>query len=496
LEREMAKGKRQSKLTLFDVTNLVVGAIVGADIYVASSFGAGYLGPSSLLVWGVAGLVAIIIALAFAQCAALLPKVGGSYAYAKEAWGPFAGFIVGWSLWLAEWVSLAVFPVAFVRYLMFFFPDLSLMYQVIIKGLFVAFLAASNIVGAKAAGRTNDVLTLLKLSPLILFSVIGLLFMLVHPVVTISNFLPFSPYGFSNFGLALVLIFWAYAGFEISTLPADEIENPGRTIPRAIVLGISIVTIFYLVTNTVLFGVRPWTQLASDTAPLASATVDVLSFDPTWVLIGGTFVGAGALISVAGSDESGMIGTASLGYALAVDGLFPRAFAKIHRRFKTPYLGVLIQSVTALVASLFGSLSLLVATSVFLLGVAYVATCASVFSLRRKNRKPSFHVRGGRVIPVLGVVFSLYIISQCTISQIILGLILVLVGIPIFIKYSPRKELKELKTALLSRRSILERARRQEKRFLAHLLSHIKRIYRRVAGKKPSPIQLELRKED
>jgi hypothetical protein len=100
------------------------------------------------------------------------------------------------------------------------------------------------------------------------------------------------------------------------------------------------------------------------------------------------------------------------------------------------------------------------------------------------------------VIPVLGVVFSLYIISQCTISQIILGLVLVLVGIPIFIKYSPRKELKELKTALLSRRSILERARRQEKRFLAHLLSHIKRIYRRVTGKKPSPIQLDLRKED
>jgi len=121
---EMSEPKLQSELKLFDVTNLVVGAIIGADIYVASSFGAGYLGPFSLLVWVAAGIIAIVIALCFAQCAALLPRVGGPYAYAKEAWGPFAGFIVGWSLWLAEWVSLAVFPVAFTRYLMFFMPNL------------------------------------------------------------------------------------------------------------------------------------------------------------------------------------------------------------------------------------------------------------------------------------------------------------------------------------------------------------------------------------
>jgi amino acid transporter len=491
----MTKKGSQSKLTLFDVTNLVVGAIVGADIYVASSFGAGYLGPFSLVVWGIAGVIAIVIALAFAQCAALVPKVGGSFAYTKEAWGPFAGFTVGWSLWLAEWVSLAVFPVAFIRYLMFFFPDLSIIYQIIIKGLFVAFLAGTNIVGSKVAGRANDVLTLVKLSPLILFSVIGLWSMFVHPAVTISNFQPFSPNGFSNFGLALVLIFWAYAGFEISTLPANEIEDPGKTIPRAIVVGIAIVTIFYLVTNTVLFGVRSWTLLQSDTAPLAQATNGILSFNPTLFLIGGSFVGIGALVSIAGSDESGMIGTASLGYALAAEGLFPRAFAKVHRRFKTPYLGILIQSVSAFVASLFGDLSLLVAVSVFLLAVAYVATSASVFSLRRKCGKPRFKIRGGRVVPILAVIFSIYLITQCTLMEIELGFVMVLVGVPIYVKYSPKKELTELKNALLSRRFIIEKARKQEKRFLAHLLAHIKHLYRRARGRKTNPVQLELRRE-
>jgi hypothetical protein len=208
--KETSGPRLQSELTLFDVTNLVVGAIIGADIYVASSFGAGYLGPTSLIVWVLAGVIAIVIALCFAQCSALLPKVGGPYAYSKEAWGPFIGFIVGWSLWLAEWISLAVFPVAFTRYLMFFLPNLEWIHRTMIKVLFVTFLIITNVVGVKAAGRTNDILTIIKLAPLIFFSAIALIYMIFHPEVTASNFSPFAPFGLSKFGEALLLIFWAY----------------------------------------------------------------------------------------------------------------------------------------------------------------------------------------------------------------------------------------------------------------------------------------------
>jgi amino acid transporter len=480
----MSKIRLQSQLTLFDVTNLVVGAIIGADIYVASTFGAQYLGPFSLLVWVIAGLMAIVIALCFAQCAALLPKVGGPYAYAREAWGPFWGFIVGWSLWLAEWVSLAVFPVAFVRYLSVFLPNLGLVYQTVFKVLFVLFLVASNIFGVKAAGRTNDVLTLVKLGPLILFSAIGVLFVIVNPAVAVSNFSPFVPNGLGNFGLALVLIFWAYAGFEISTIPAEEIKDPKKTIPRAIVLGIAIVTVFYLVTNVVLFAVRKSADLARDTAPLASATKAALNWNPALVLVGGAIVGVGALISVAGSDESGMIGTSRLGYALAADGLFPSVFAKIHPKYKTPYLGIIIQAVTALVAAVYGSLEMLVATSVFLLSAAYLATGLSVFWLRKQFPAPQSRWEASSVIPVLGIIFSLFLMSQCTIIQIATATLMLLVGIPIYIKYSPKKELTDTKNALLAREAVLERAYRQEGTFFAHLLRHVKEAYRKVTGKK------------
>jgi amino acid transporter len=480
----MRKMELRSKLTLFDVTNLVVGAIIGADIYVASSFGAGYLGPFSLIVWVIAGVIAIVIALCFAQCVALLPKVGGPYAYSKEAWGPFAGFLVGWSLWLAEWISLAVFPIAFTRYLMFFVPNLDWFSQILVKAIFVCLLMVSNIVGAKAAGRTNDVLTLAKLAPLIFFSIVGLISMGLNVSATVGNFSPFVPLGLSSFGPALVLIFWAYAGFEISTIPAGEIENPGVTIPKAIVLGISIVTVFYLLTNFVLFGLRPWNLLAADVAPLATATSVALGSIPTLALIGGAIVGAGALISVAGSDESGMIGTSRLGYALAVDGLFPRSFARIHSRFKTPYMAIIIQSVSALAAAIVGNLSLLIATSVFLMAIAYLATSAAIFPLRRKSVKAQFSIRGGRLIPILGALFSLFLISQCTIAQIALGLAAFAIGIPIYSFFSPKKEIQELRDVLTSQESVLRRTYQQEERFLAHLLRHIKRFYRRISGKK------------
>jgi amino acid transporter len=187
----------------------------------------------------------------------------------------------------------------------------------------------------------------------------------------------------------------------------------------------------------------------------------------------------GALFSVAGSDESGMIGTSRLAYALAADGLFPRIFAKVHKRFNTPYLAILIQAVTALLASIIGNLSTLIESSVFFMAVAYLATSASVFPLRQ-HMKPKYPIQGGPIVPILGIILSIFLISQCTMTQIATGIILLVAGIPIYIKYSPKREMTEIKEAFLSRESVLKRAYRQEGRFLAHALRHLKRTEKLV----------------
>jgi amino acid transporter len=181
-----------------------------------------------------------------------------------------------------------------------------------------------------------------------------------------------------------------------------------------------------------------------------------------------------------------MIGTSRLGYALAADGLFPKLFARVHPKFKTPYMSIAIQSATALVAAVVGNLSLLISVSVFFMSIAYLATSASVFAFRRKGLRPQFHVRGNLLIPGLGILFSVYLISQCTPIQIAIGVLLLLVGVPIYIKYSPKKEIAELKYGLLSRESVLRRTYTQERVFLAHVLFHIKRAYRKATRKEQS----------
>ena len=169
--------------------------------------------------------------------------------------------------------------------------------------------------------------------------------------------------------------------------------------------------------------------------------------------------------------------------------MFPRVFAKTHPRFKTPYLGIIIQAATALTAALAAAyyadgLSTLIATSVFFMAVAYVATSVSVYTLRKKHQA-QFHLRGGLAIPALGAAFSIYLITQCNLIQIGLGLLLLAVGIPVYVKYSPKKEITELKQALLDRENILKRAYDTEHLFLAHLLHHIKKAYKRIKQSKP-----------
>ncbi len=210
----MSDSSSAQKLDFFDVTNLIIGAAVGADIYVVAAAGSADLGPANLLAWIVAGVFIIIIAINFAKCAAVIKKAGGAYAYVREAWGDFPGFVVGWAFWLAEIAGVAVFLVAFVQYLGFFLPSLTWFEQAAIKAMLAAAIAYSIIRGTKAAGRTNDVLTIAKLAPLLILVLVGALYLSTHVSATVGNFVPFAPLGFGQFFTALVVIFSRVPGLR------------------------------------------------------------------------------------------------------------------------------------------------------------------------------------------------------------------------------------------------------------------------------------------
>ncbi len=464
----------QKALGLFDITSLVVGSIIGADIYVAASFGSGLLGPAALAAWVVAGFLAVLIALAFAQCAMVAPRVGGSYAYAREAFGNFPGFLVGWSLWLAEWTSLAVFPIAFTRYLAVFFPHLSFWGTIAIKVLFVLFLTVVNYIGTRAAGKVNDFLTLAKLGPLLLFSLLGIAYLAWNPHIAAKNFTPFAPLGWTGFGPALVAIFWAYAGFELAAIPAGEVKDPRRTIPVAIIRGIGVVIIFYLVTNFVILGTLSWKSLARASAPLTDAFRSMaLAAAPALSGAAATIMALGAVISISGSDESGTFGTSRLAYAMAVDGHLPRIFGRLHPRYGTPYVSLLFQNTTALIAAVLGNIGGLIKIAVFCLGLAYLVTALAALRLRRRHPDARLRVPFTRWIPYLAAAASLFLITQVSRKELLLGAGLVLLGVPLYLFFSPREKIEELHKQMLSENFRLERLSRYSERFLAHALKHL-----------------------
>jgi amino acid transporter len=460
----------KKELSLFDLTNIVVGSVIGADIYIASTITAGMLGPFSLVIWIIAAIFATVIALVFAYCSYYVPKVGGPFAYVSAAFDDFFGFLTGWSMWIAEMISLPVFAIAFVRYLEYLVP-LTFNEEILIKGIFLFGLTAINVVGVKIAGRVNDALTLIKLAPLLLLIGAGIIFIFTQPSVFFGNYQPFVPLGVSATGAALVLIFWAYAGFELGTLPAAEVKNPKTTIPKAIIFGMSIVALFYLSTNFIVYGAVNWVDLTKSATPL--------------VLVGGVLLGAagalimtiGALFSVSGSDESGMLGTGRLSFAMSVDGLFPRLFSSLHPKYGTPYVGLVVQGIIAFLVSIYSPITSLISFAVFNLAFSFLLTCLALIVLTRDTEK---QLPGQKILPWIGVLICLYLLYSTSLFDKIVGTVIILAGVLIYIFFSPKQDIHHLKEMFFSEEAIFFRAMARRERFLGNFMLLIYRGYVRI----------------
>ena len=236
----------------------------------------------------------------------------------------------------------------------------------------------------------------------------------------LGNYHPFVPLGVSATGTALVLVFWAYAGFELGTLPAAEVRDPRTTIPKAIIIGMFIVGLFYLSTNCIVYGAVNWADLSTSSTPL--------------ILVGGVILGTfgalimtvGALVSVSGSNETGMLGTGRLSYAMSVDGLFPRLFSSLHPKYGTPYVGLAVQGIIAFLLSLYSPITGLISFAVFNLAFAFLLTCLSLIILTRDTEKG---LPGQKVFPWIGILICLYLLYSTSIFDKVVGGFIILAGV-------------------------------------------------------------------
>lgn len=462
-------------LSYFDLMNIVIGAIVGSDIYIIPGLTAGQIGPFAIVEWVIGGAMAMVLAMVFGYCAFYVPSVGGSYAYVTKAFNKFYGFIAGWSMCIAEIIALPVFAIVFTNYLQYFVA-LDAEAQLLVRVIFVVVFVAINIRGAKAAGRINDVLTIAKLTPLLMIIVFGIGSILLKPSL-VGNYSPFIPFGLNNFGTVMVLIFWAYAGFELGSLPASEVIDPKKNIPRALITGMAVVVLFYVLTNVVVFGVVSSAALSKTAIPLVLVSTALLG------TAGAVVTCVGALASVSGTDETEVLGTARLMYAMSADGLLPGPIRRIHSRFQTPYVAILVEGAIALALSVFSGITQLISFAVFNLALCYLFVCLALPVLR-KNGEGGLH--GERVLPWLGVAISLYLVYSSSLSDILIGSVAVLLGIPVYLYFS-KTPVGEVEAKLLSGEEILRVSLEKQNRFLAKFVRWIRRAIGRWTHKTQKP---------
>lgn len=412
-----AKSGPGSQLGLTDMVSLVIGAVIGADIYVVAAQGAMHLGPAALVAWVAGGVMAIAIGLCFAECALVLPSLGGSYAYVGAAFGKLPAFLSGWCLYLAELVGSAVFPLAFTRYLAVLVPDLQGTWEILIRVALILFVAGTNYVSVVVAGRVNDLITLAKVVPLVLLVLFAIPWALANPGGVEAHLIPFAPLGWAGFIAALTPIFWAYAGFEVASLPADEVRQPARTLPIALGLGILITTVLYLLINAATVIVLPWQQTAKAQTPLVDAAVGIFSGLNLPTGVASTFMVVGAAISILGVTQSMMLALARLALKMAEDGYLPSLLSHTSPRFGTPAAAILFQAVVILGLSFVASIQVLISASVLYLSIVYLGT--SLASLKLGSQQQQRHHFS---LPLLRGVVAVALISSMVLMVSGLGM--------------------------------------------------------------------------
>ena len=429
-ESEGGPGAR--KLGIWIATALVVGNMVGSGVFLLPASLASF-GGISILGWLFTSAGALAVALLMSRLARMMPKVGGPYAYTRSGLGDLPAFLVAWGYWISIWSGNAAISVAFVGYLAVFFPALA---QIPALGAGVALtaiwlLTGLNAWGVREAGILQIWTTVLKLLPLLAIGTLGLLYL--DP----QNFVPFNASGQSSFSAitaTAALTLWAFTGLESATIPADSVENPGKTIPRATIIGTLVAGVVYILATVGVMGVLPAAELAGSTAPFADAGRLM------WGGWAGSLIAIGAAISAFGALNGWIMLQGQMPMAAARDGLFPSVFGRMSSR-GTPVPGMVISSllITGLMglnytASLVDQFTfiILLATLSTLVPYAFSAISELVIFARDRERFSGERLAGASVIAVLALAYSLWAIVGTGMRTILWGSVLLAAGLPIY----------------------------------------------------------------
>lgn len=386
-----------------DLTGVVLNGVIGAGIFGLPSRVFALSGDYSLFAFLACAVCVAIIVLSFAEVASRFSETGGPYLYTREAFGPSAAFAVGWLLWVARVSAFAANCSLLAEYLALFVPAVSGgPGRAALLAVVVAALTWLNVRGIRPVATASNVLAVGKLIPLAGFVLVGLFFL--QP----AQFSFQQPPSYRSFSLSVLLLVFAFTGFEMGMVPAGESKNPKKDLPRALFSGMTVVIALYLLIQVVCIGTLP--GLAGSKRPLADAAA---AFSGP---AGAAVMAAGLVVSLAGNLNVLVLSASRILFAMGEQGDLPAPLARLHPRFRTPVAAVIWTSAAMLALTLSGTYVYLVTVSTLSRLVAYLATCGSVPRLRRQEEAPValFATPGGVPMALLGVVVCLWLFSSST----------------------------------------------------------------------------------
>ncbi|WP_371183623.1 APC family permease [Xanthomonas sacchari] len=414
----------------WQIVGLSINDVIGSGIYLLPAATAALLGPMSLWAVLLAGVAVALLVLCYAQAASYFDEPGGSYLYAREAFGRFAGFEIGWMIWLTRISSAAALSNGLADAVVRFWPAAAgggARLAIVVGSL--GLLTAINVIGVKSAARTGVALVIGKLVPLLLFVAIGVFY--VDWSWAFSGKTP-DPRDVGNLGEAALLLLFAYAGFENIPAAAGEYRNPRRDVPFALITMIVTVTLIYAAVQVVAQGTLP--NVAQSATPLADAASGFGGEALALILT------VGATISILGTTSNTvMLGPRFL-FALAKDGYGPAFLARVHPRFRTPAAAILLQGVLSLALALSGSFVQLALLSMVTRLFAYIGTAAAVLVLARRyrDRPGALRLPGGPLIPLAALLLALALLVSASWQNLAAAGVALLVG-ALFYRF-PRKD--------------------------------------------------------
>ena len=406
----------------WQIVGLSINDVVGSGIYLLPAAAAALLGPASLWAVLLAGLAVSLLVLCYAQAASYFDAPGGGYLYAREAFGPFIGFEVGWMLLLTRVATAAALANGLAEAVTHFWPaaDAGWARVSIVSGS-IALLVAINVVGVRAAANAGVLLAIGKLVPLALFVAIGIFF--VDTSLAAPSTAPLTARPLAE---AALLLLFAYAGFENLPAAAGEYRNPRRDVPFALLTMIATVTFVYVSVQWVTLGTLP--DLAHSSTPLAEAAS---RFSGEWLALVMT---VGASISILGTSSNTVLMAPRYLLALSQDGYGPRWLGAIHPRFRTPAVSIVLIGAVSLALALSGSFVQLALLSVVSRLCTYLGTAGSVLVLRHKHgdREGALRLPGGPLIAVAAIVLSLALLASAQVANLIAAAIALVIGAVVY----------------------------------------------------------------